>query len=182
MAGYMLLGAIIESVTKLTFSEVVEQNILIPLGMTNTCYLDHHKLVPGIASAYVREGDDIVHRAHVNFVHGNGASGLVSTVQDLLIWESALYTTKPLSREYLDTYLAPHVTKYAPSYYGYGWYLSDITLNDQPRRIHFHSGGGSGFIIRNEADEQTIIMLNNIPSDSLYHIGIELLSEINEKD
>ena len=76
----------------------------------------------------------------------------------------------------MEMYLAPHVTKYAPSYYGYGWYIGDMIINGQSRRIHFHSGGGSGFIFRNTADQQTIIMLNNIPSDSLHHIGVELLN------
>ncbi len=179
ITGYMLLGAIIESVTGLSYGEVVQHNILDPVGMANTCYLDFKTPISKRAADYTREDGQIIDRIQVNFAHGNGASGLVSTVEDLLLWDQSLYTNKLLSQEYLEMYLAPQVTRYEPFYYGYGWYMADIAFNGDSNRVHFHSGGGSGFIFRDITDQQTIILLNNLSSDSLYNIGLELLTAVS---
>jgi CubicO group peptidase (beta-lactamase class C family) len=174
----MLLGAIVESVTHKSYAEVVQTEILDPAGMTNTTYLDFKKLIPQKATDYIREDGQIVHRIQAAFADGNGASGLVSTVEDLLLWDSALQSNLLLSQQYQDELFKPQVTKYAPYYYGYGWFLADLTINDRLTRVEYHSGGGSCFIMRNVAEGHTIILLNNIRSDNLYDISLELLTAI----
>jgi len=181
LLGYILLGAIIESVSDSSYREVLQKNILNPLKMTNTHYLDYQTLIEKQASDYFRVSDGYVYRIQAYPINADGASCLVSTVEDLLLWDQALYTNKLLSDKYMKIYLSPHVTEYAPQYYGYGWYISDTEIAGEKIRIYYHSGGGTCFILRSVSDRYTIIILNNIISNKLYDISIELLNLMSSK-
>jgi hypothetical protein len=75
---------------------------------------------------------------------------------------------------------SPHVSQYAPYYYGYGWYIADLDIAGKNKRIYYHTGGGSCIIFRSVIDKQTVIILNNLRSDKLYAIGLEILTLLNE--
>ncbi|NIN36534.1 MAG: serine hydrolase, partial [Gammaproteobacteria bacterium] len=50
LLGYILLGAIIESVTGKPYENVLQEKILDPAGMENTTYLDYRKLIKNRAA------------------------------------------------------------------------------------------------------------------------------------
>ncbi len=181
LLGYILIGAIIESVSDRSYREVLQNNILNPLKMTNTHYLDYQTLIEKQASDYFRVSDGYVYRIQAYPVNADGASCLVSTVEDLLLWDQALYTNKLLSDKFMKIYLSPHITEHAPQYYGYGWYISDTEIAGQTKRIFYHSGGGTCFILRSVSDRYTIIILNNLISNRLYEISLEILNIISSK-
>ena len=181
LLGYIVLGAIIESVTGKSYREVLQNNILDPLGMINTHYLDYRKIIEKKASDYFRTNDGFEHRTQAYPVNADGASCLVSTVEDLLLWDQALYTNKLLTEANLKILLSPHVTQYAPQYYGYGWYISDLDIAGQKKRIYYHTGGGTSFILRSVSDQYTIISLNNLRSNKLYNICLEILTQVASK-
>jgi CubicO group peptidase (beta-lactamase class C family) len=181
LLGYIVLGAIIESVTGKSYREVLYNNILDPLGMKNTYYLDYRKIIEKRASDYFRLNDGFEYRIQAYPVNADGASCLVSTVEDLLIWDQALTTNKLLSEKFMDILFSPHVTQQVSQYYGYGWYISDLDIAGESKRIYYHSGGGTCFILRSVSDQRTIITLNNLISNNLYDICLQLLTQLANK-
>ena len=180
LLGYIVLGAILEAVTGQPYRMLLQNNILDPLGMNQSTYLDYHRLIPQRASDYFVTERGVEHRIQAYPLNADGASCLVSTVKDLLIWDQALYGEKLLSTKYRDLLFTPHVTKFKPYYYGFGWYVADIEMNGKIKRIHYHTGGGTSIIFRSVTDQRTVIMLNNFRSNNLYQIGLALLEQIGK--
>jgi CubicO group peptidase (beta-lactamase class C family) len=178
LLGYVLLGAIIESVTGRAYEEVLQTNILDPVGMESTSYLNYRTLIKNRAADYTKTDQGFEHRIQAYPVHADGASCLISTVGDLLLWDQALYSNTLLSKSYKDELFKPHVTLYPPYYYGYGWYVADPDLGGETKRVIYHTGGGTSIILRSVSDNMTVIMLNNLRSDKLYNIGIEILTTL----
>ncbi len=180
LLGYILLGAIIESVTGKPDEKVLQEKILDPAGMGNTTYLDYRKLIKNRAADYTKTNQGFEHRIQAYPIHADGASCLVSTVGDLLLWDQALYSNSLLSKLYQDELFAPQVTQGPSYYYGYGWYIADLDIGGENKRIFYHTGGGTSIIFRSLTDSQTVIILNNLRSDKLFNIGIEILANIQE--
>ena len=93
----------------------------------------------------------------------------------------ALYQNSLLSESYQNQLFTPQVDKFAPYYYGYGWYIADLQIGLKTKRIFYHTGGGSCIIFRSPQDKQTVIILNNIPSNKLYEIGLKILNVLQGK-
>ncbi|MFC1683315.1 serine hydrolase domain-containing protein [Candidatus Zixiibacteriota bacterium] len=182
LLGYILLGAIIESVTGEPFEQVLQTRILDPVGMENSTYLDYNKLITHRAADYFQTDQGFIHRIQAYPVHADGASCLVSTAGDLLLWDQALYSNELLSEPYRGELFKPQVTQYGPYYYGYGWYIADLDIGGITKRIFYHTGGGSCIIFRSVTDNHTVILLNNLRSDKLFDIGLEILAGIQEKE
>lgn len=180
LLGYILLGAIIESVTGKPYEKVLQAKILDPTGMENTAYLDYRKLIKKRAADYTRTIQGFEHRIQAYPIHADGASCLVSTVGDLLLWDQALYSNTLLSEKYQNMIFAPQVTQYTPYYYGYGWYIADLDIGGENKRIFYHTGGGTCIIFRSVTDNQTVIILNNLRSEKLFDIGIEILTRLQD--
>ena len=178
LLGYILLGAILESITGQPYDKILQEKILDPLGMNKSTYLDYRKIIKNRAVDYIKTDRGIEHRIQAYPLHADGASCLVSTVWDLFLWDQALYSNILLSKKYQDELFTPQVTQYAPYYYGYGWYLADVDIAGVNKRIAYHTGGRSCIIFRSVTDCQTVIILNNLQSDKLYTIGLEILTNI----
>lgn len=93
--NYYLLGVVIERATKKSLAEFTGENIFKPLGMTHTRFYDDHTLVlPERVAAYDPGKDG---RFLVDWSTGYdvvGAGGLMSTVDDLLLWDRNFYQNK----------------------------------------------------------------------------------------
>lgn len=93
--NYYLLGVVIERATKKSLAEFAAENIFKPLGMTHTRFYDDHTLVlPGRVAAYEPGKDG---KFLVDWSTGYdivGAGGLMSTVDDLLLWDRNFYQNK----------------------------------------------------------------------------------------
>ena len=83
--GYTLLAEIISQVSKRSFSEFTKENIFDPLGMTSTQFIDDfHRIIKNSAYSYEKINDRYV---KVGLQYSNpGASGLMTTVEDLAKW------------------------------------------------------------------------------------------------
>lgn len=83
--GYNLLAVIVDRVSGQSFAEFSKQHIFEPLGMKRTQWRDDYtRVVKGRAVAYVKGDDGFRSRMPFENVHGNG--GLLTTVEDLLLW------------------------------------------------------------------------------------------------
>ncbi len=93
--NYFLLGEVIKRATGKTLAAFAAGNIFQPLGMVHTRFYDDHTLVlPGRVAAYSpgSHGDFAVDWS-TNF-DTVGAGGLMSTVDDLLLWDKNFYDNK----------------------------------------------------------------------------------------
>jgi CubicO group peptidase (beta-lactamase class C family) len=161
-SGYVLLGAVIEEVTRSEFAEFVTYNLLLPFGLKDTGYDRASEVLKGRASGYNIVGNAFVNAPYLDMSNAYAAGGLYSTVEDLYRWEQVLVAGQLLSQESLDLMLTPHVDAEAfGTDYGYGWLIG---VKDG-RRMIGHGGGLPGFHSFLEYfpdDEVSIIVLSNI--------------------
>jgi CubicO group peptidase (beta-lactamase class C family) len=160
-SGYFLLGAIIEKVTGKSYEQVLKENILDPLGMKNTGYDWHDPLIPKRASGYAKTADGYTNAAYLDMSIPYAAGSMYSTVEDLYLWDQALYTDKLISAQSKELMYKPFLQNYA-----YGWSVSDASfkVNDQPVQVIRHGGGINGFstmIARFPKDKNLIVVLDN---------------------
>ncbi len=93
--NYFLLAEVIHRATQKPLSQFAKENIFDPLGMTHTGFHDDRSVVvPGRVAAY----DSAEHGAFSVTWSTNydqvGAGGLMSSVEDLLLWDRNFYANK----------------------------------------------------------------------------------------
>ena len=93
--NYFLMSVVMRRATGKPLSEFAEENIFKPLGMTHTRFYDDRSLVvPGRVLAYLpRPGGGFRVGWSTNF-DKIGDGGLMSTVDDLLLWDRNFYENK----------------------------------------------------------------------------------------
>jgi CubicO group peptidase (beta-lactamase class C family) len=160
-SGYFLLGAIIERVTGKPYEQVLKENILDPVGMKNTGYDHHDTLIQKRASGYSKTPDGYTNAAYLDMSIPYAAGSMYSTVEDLYLWDQALYTDKLLSPQSKELMFKPFLEKYA-----YGWVVTEASFkqNNQPVQVISHGGGINGFatiIARFPKEKNLIVILDN---------------------
>jgi CubicO group peptidase (beta-lactamase class C family) len=160
-SGYFLLGAIIERVTGKPYEQVLKERIFDPLGMKNTGYDHHETLLAKRAAGYEKRPASYVNAPYLDMSLPYAAGSLYSTVEDLYLWDQALYTEKLLSAQLKEAMYKPGINNYA-----YGWAVRKAPLgaNDTPIAIIEHGGGINGFntlITRMPDSKNLIVLLNN---------------------
>lgn len=172
--GYMLLGTIIERVSKQSFGDFLKKYLFKPLGMDRTwVYRRRYRpeKVADYAFGYVIDGqgkkilpDDSQSDNYVVPLDGIVGDGTVnSNVDDLLKWDRALYSDKLLNVREREMLFAPATDNSGNEVpYGFGW----MVRNDPKYgRIASHSGGWPGYVtyIERQLDrDRTIIILQNL--------------------
>jgi CubicO group peptidase (beta-lactamase class C family) len=164
-SGYFLLGVIIEKVSGKTYEELLQENIFTPLKMTGTGYDHHGTILKNRATGYEKNGNEYKNSAYLDMSIPYAAGSLYSTVEDLYLWDQALYTEKLLSKKYMDMMFAPHIPAFG-GHYGYGWSVNNVPLEglDEPLLMVSHGGGINGFntnISRVLTDKHLIVLFNN---------------------
>ena len=160
-SGYFLLGAIIERITGKSYAQALKDNILDPAGMKNTGYDLHNPLIPKRAAGYRKTADGYENAAYLDMSIPYAAGSMYSTVEDLYLWDQALYTDKLLSAASKDLMFKPFLQEYA---YGWGVRNASFKHNDQPVQIIEHGGGINGFttvITRFPKEKNLIVLLDN---------------------
>jgi CubicO group peptidase (beta-lactamase class C family) len=160
-SGYFLLGAIIERVTGKTYEQVLQENIFGPLGMKNTGYDHHNTIIEKRAAGYEKRPEGYANAPYLDMSIPYAAGSLYSTVEDLYLWDQALYTDKLISAKSKEVMYKPFLENYA-----YGWVVSDASfkLNDQPVQVIRHGGGINGFstvLERFPKEKNLIVILDN---------------------
>jgi D-alanyl-D-alanine carboxypeptidase len=111
--NYILVGMIVERVTKKELYAEVRRRILKPLALSDTIPSDRRTL-PGVVTGYSRpqspfgvEGPIIVDGKFLfNPQMEWTGGGFASTAEDLARWAKALYEAKAFSRSYLNQMIA----------------------------------------------------------------------------
>ncbi len=172
--GFVILGAILETITGQDYYDIVRERIYQPSGMTGTDAYEMDRSVPNLAIGYTHVTPDGLrelgpHRNNL-FMHvikGGPGGGGFSTVEDLLRFGTALHTNTILSAASVQTLLAPKVALRGEGLqYGYGFFVRQI--NGQ--RVVGHSGNfpgiGAQFDMYLDAGYTAVILSNVDPSAS----------------
>jgi len=148
-AGYVVLGAIVEQVSGMSYDAYVAEHICSRAGMAHTAAYRLDEDVPNRALGYVRENADEVQASvypRTNLllspVKGSPAGGTYSTVHDLLRFAQALRSHQLLSAASTDTLLQPRVAMgmRGDACYAYGFGCHTVG------GVHIvgHNGGAPG--------------------------------------
>lgn len=165
-SGYFLLGVIIEKLTGKTYEAMLHENIFTPLGMDDSGYDNHGAILKNRATGYEKNGNSFVNSNYLDMSIPYAAGSLYSTVEDLYIWDQALYTNKLLPKEYMDLYFKPYIAAFGNSHYAYGWGVGKEAIGNTKDSIAVisHGGGINGFnteISRSTSDKSLVVLLNN---------------------
>jgi CubicO group peptidase (beta-lactamase class C family) len=160
-SGYILLGAIIEKVSGQTYQEFIEKNIFTPLSMKHSYYDNTVRLIPRRVEGYSKGQDGYRNAAYLSMSQPFSAGALMSSVDDLALWDAALYTEKLVKQQSLKRAWNPRLlTNGKSAHYGYGWSMSSYVSHP----IIEHGGGVNGFstyALRMPADRIFVAILSN---------------------
>jgi len=168
-SGYNILGAVIEEITGKPYEVVLRERIFKPLGMENSGIDNNKPVIEKRASGYNKGVLDYENTSYLDMSLVYAAGAMYSTVEDLFLWDQALYTDKLLSENNKEIMFTPFLQNYA-----YGWGVSELPIGDETKKVIRHSGGINGFntvIIRLVDDNNTIILLNNFSPCNLNKIS-----------
>jgi CubicO group peptidase (beta-lactamase class C family) len=167
-SNYVLLAIVIEKVSGESYESYVTRNILEPAGMNDSGHDSHSAVIRNRASGYWLQGDQVSHAAFHDMSIPIGGGNLYSTVEDLFLWDQALYTDKILT--------APSRKKMFRAVkggYGYGW---RIQTHLERRRIS-HGGsinGFTSFYARYPEDKALVVVLSNHAAAPVVEIADDL--------
>ncbi len=161
-SGYVLLGRIIEAVSRMPWDTFVRERIFAPLGMAHSRYMLHTPVIPRRARGYERMSAGWEHAPRFSMTLPYAPGGLGSTLDDLIRWDRALRDGRLLDRRTLEQTWRPlRLNDGRTEGYGLGWGLSDF----RGRRVVHHAGGVPGFSSfygRFIKDDLAILALSNI--------------------
>jgi len=160
--GYALLGLIIEEVTGKSYDEVLHDKICEPAGMKNTLSDVTAQPIENRAIGYTYDYFNGLEKASfldMSFVFGYGH--LLSTVEDLYLFDRALYSNMLLTDESKELFFNE-----------YGWFYERYPIGNSLKKILSNSLDGSinGFqshTHRIEKDTVFIVTLRNV-KESVY--------------
>lgn len=140
--GYVMLGAVIEKVSGQSYGDFLAARVFKPLGMKRTGYDSTERVIPHRVPGYHRSGDGFINAPYLSMTQPHAAGALLSTVDDLAVWNDAVFAGKVLKKEWLDRALSPsRTTGGEPTGYGYGWMIGNL----RGHRTVEHGGGIMGF-------------------------------------
>ena len=140
--GFLLLGAIVEAVTRQNYHDYVRENVFKPAGMINTDCYPMDEAIENLAMGYSKtrgpDGRNVwKNNLFKHTIKGGPAGGGYSTVEDLLRFDQALRSGKLVSR---DTTAKMWTAKPGSPDYGYGFGIYGAPGSRQVG----HSGGFPG--------------------------------------
>lgn len=173
-ANYILLAAIIEKVSKISYQDYINKEFLKPLEMNHTFfgYNSVLKLKERLSKHYVQD------KAFDNYLNYPkswlrvGGGDIISNASDLNKWLRGLYNSEIISKEGKSKLFSIH-KEVAPNFgYGYGWYIR--VFPEANKKIIFHTGGFKGYASEvryyPESDISLIVLSNRDFTSNLTEI------------
>ena len=163
-SGFFILGYIIEKITGKPYGEYLKDTFFEPLGMKNTGVHAATLILENEATGYAQNNGRFEKALDWDMSRAGGAGSLYSTVEDLYLWNEAVFNGKVLKEESLKAAFTPvtlnNGKKPVDMDYGYGWAFWTI------RNLKFigHGGGLHGFLsdlLRQPEEKLTVVVLTN---------------------
>lgn len=135
--GYLLAAMVVQRVSGKTLAAFAKERIFEPLGMAHTSITqDYGAIVPGRALAYVLNADGSYRHA-ANSVSVMGPGGVMTTVDDLALWDKNFYEGRVGGKELIAKMQLPGVLNSgAASKYASGLFVETY----RGQKVIEHSG------------------------------------------
>lgn len=166
--GYAVLSALVEKISGVPFSKFMQLAVFKPLAMKRTYVYSKSEFEnpPNAVKGYEKNGRWEAPNDCFNGITGD--KNVFSTVEDLFLWDQALYSNKLLPQNELEEAFKPG----NPELKGYRNYGFGFRINQQvkDKKIVYHSGWWRGFrtfFLRNISDQSSIIILSNTVNYSI---------------
>lgn len=157
--NYVLLGYIIEITSGMKYKEYIDKNIFQKIGMKSSLYSNDRIIVNNRAYGYHKKENGYVNKTIISYSVPYASGALMSSVDDLLIWQNALRDQRLLKSENSIKAFSKYTLSNGDSYtYGYGWHIKEI--KGYPSREH----GGSVFGYKS--------MGVYLPQQDIYVVGL----------
>lgn len=186
---YVLLSKIIEKATGKSFSEAIKAQILTPLKMKNTGFVEESDIIPNLAYGYHnysfgsgKPGDTLYNdqRFISNYF---GAGQLYSTTEDLYKLITALKNDQLISKQSrLEYVVKPQKNIYIDWLEGaptYGFYFDDKSHNGPALKRMGNIDGFNAEIMVDKDFTRVIILLSNTDTGDLPKMCNKIFSLIN---
>jgi CubicO group peptidase (beta-lactamase class C family) len=185
--GYNLLGYIIEVVTGKSYQEVLEEKIFEPLNIHNSGYSRHRRILENRSSGYGNNFIDYRNSNYFDYSNAYASGAIYSTVEDMFLFDQALYSEKLIPKNLLDLAFSKHIAdeKYG-GHYGYGWEIIEKTIGNTENKIETISHSGSlpdycAVFTRIPSTNTTIVLLGNTGRAWLNAITGNILAILNDE-
>ncbi|MFD2165081.1 serine hydrolase domain-containing protein [Thalassotalea euphylliae] len=175
--NYHLAALAVENVTKQSYAQAMQALVFTPLGMKNTG-VERISLPPSNRANGYRKSMFGIDRDENIVSYAIGSGDIYSTVNDLLIWEQALYKPDFLSQQSIDLLFKGE--NQAFGYYGYGFRIREYQRGagqEKLGKLARHGGSMDGFLSnlhRYTDDQLTVIILANIRRFPIRNLTFEL--------
>ena len=157
--GYFLLGMIVEAASGQRYRDFLDERFFKPLNMTSTSVIDVSKIQKHRAANYTLRDGKLVNYWRVWDVELPSHYGVLSTVKDLVTWETALTAGKVVKPATLAQMWTPVRLNSGASFpYGFGWFVD-------ARRGHrwiSHTGITGTELSHFPDDQLTVVVLTNL--------------------
>jgi CubicO group peptidase (beta-lactamase class C family) len=179
--NFLLLGLIIEKVTKQKLGDVMAERIFKPLGMTDTMLAPEiDTVIPNLATAYLGDDTQGFRRAEHAYPQG-GEGGLTSTVEDLLVWSR--HFDAPILGKTIPTQLvaAEPLTGGHDNHYRRGVGVGEL----RGLETAGHGGLWPGFrteFLRVPAADLTVVVIANLGSIDPWRLAHKIATDALEGD
>ncbi len=94
-AGYIVLGLIIEIVSKQSYEDFIETTIFKKIGMSSSYYGSNKEVIKNRVSGYQVKQNTFTNADYMSLTLPYAAGSILSTVDDLLKWQNALKSQCP---------------------------------------------------------------------------------------
>lgn len=175
-SAFFVLGVILEKLSGQTYEQLLQQRIFRPAGMKDSGYDSTHPLLAKRAAGYDETFEGYRNTSYIDMTLPYSAGSLYSTVDDLYLWDQALYGDKILKPASKQKMFTPGLSDY-----GYGVYIrksaSGTTIE--------HGGGINGFntiISRDLEPRRLVVLLNNTGGAPLEEITAGIKSILDGHD
>jgi len=187
--GYVLLGALIEKLSKQSIGDFYRDNIISPLNLTNTYYLGDTFHPMNMSKSYDEIDNKIVlfdstHENYAEYRIAAGAGALGGSLSDFIKWHTAILKGLLLPMESINEMITP-CTINDGSKTKYGLAMKTRTIDDEV--YYYHGGAINGFVsdaLYFPNKELTIAFVVNTwknPTDYKKLLASEVLNWLNNE-
>ncbi|MCF4008350.1 serine hydrolase domain-containing protein [Rheinheimera sp. UJ63] len=173
-SGYVLLGAVIETISGKSWHQYINDALLQPNQISNIRYPGEQTIIPGMASGYsLRPRQDVTQAALLSMTQPHAAGALVADAHALWQWNRLLHGGKLLTAASYQQMITPTgAAAENDGNYGFGIFRGTLRGMEELQ----HGGGINGFVsmlIYVPQAKITVVMLRNSdgPGPDLSYLG-----------
>lgn len=176
--GYYLLARIIEKVSNQSYATYLKLNVFDKAKMINSGISTNDSIVSKSAKPYYKKDNVLIKNPYINWNFNIGHDGVYSTLEDLYLWNKALFDSTTLINEESKKKM---FTSYNDENFGFGLLINPYY--NQSHQLIAHDGGFFGAMTsfnKFTNDDVFITVLSNNQSPS-YLIAYGLAAIVFDK-